>query len=95
MCAFECVCVFGRGVVYCMWPKQELFTSLKEMSITCVPRQQYKEEEAQSWLPKQARGSRAKDNLNEGRKDDRHDETGKCPTPKTCIFLVLLLVDFL
>lgn len=35
--------------LHCVWPKQELFTSLKEISIMFMPRQQPKEEEAQNW----------------------------------------------
>lgn len=55
LCVHVCVCAPERGgwekgeSLHCVWPKQELFTSLKEISIMFMPRQQPKEEEAQDW----------------------------------------------
>ena len=52
VCVCVCVCESEteRVSLHCVWSKQELFTSLEEISIMCMPRRQPKEEEAQYWL---------------------------------------------
>ena len=54
VCVCVCVCVCEskteRVSLHCVWSKQELLTSLEEISIMCMPRRQPKEEEAQYWL---------------------------------------------
>lgn len=90
-----CVCVKERESLQCVWPKQELFTSLKEISIISMPRRQPMEEEAQYWLYKQARESRAKNNLAKSRKDNKNNEADECSTLRTFNFSLLSHVDFL
>lgn len=60
-----------------------------------MPRQQPKEEEAQDWPQKQARESRAKNNLAERRKNDRNNEVGECPMLRIFNLSLLSHVDFL
>ena len=47
VCVCVCVCVTEKVSLHCVWSKQELFTSLEEISRVYMPRQQPKEEEAQ------------------------------------------------
>lgn len=63
-----------------MWPKQELFTSLKEISIIYMPWWQPKEEEAAHTGYRSQPEKQSQNNLAKRRKDDSMNEVNEYPT---------------